>query len=114
MFHSWNYSGSNITPFIFSEHSYIDGYLLANSSSALLNRLYEKIRNYQFDEEFERLLRMFNISYILVDGYEESDKFYLKIPQFKNRLLHNRRIAFVKQADRLYLYKFDSDRIFTY
>lgn len=114
MFHSWNYAGSNITPFIFSEHSYIDGYMLANSASAILNRLYEKIRNYQFDNEFESLLRMFNIRYILIDGYEESDKFYSKIPQVKNRLLQNRRITFVKQVDGLYLYKFDNDIISTY
>lgn len=114
IFHSWNYAGADIIPFIFSVHSHIGGSMLANSSSALLNRLYEKIRNYQFDNEFESLLRMFNIRYIMVDGYEESDKFYLKIPQFKNKLLQHRSITFIEQVEGLYLYKVDSDIISTY
>lgn len=107
--HSWNYWGSNIIPFIFSEHSYIDSYILTNSASYALKHLYDKIDMYEFDNVLEKLLRIFNVKYLLVDGYEENYKFNLKVNDLKNKLSQNKRIIPEKHFDKIYLYKFNAN-----
>jgi|SRR3990167_628642 len=104
--HAWNYYGANITPFIFSKHSHISSNHIRNSSHTLVDTIYRKAARNEFDKEFEMLLRMFNIKYLLLDGYIENERFDAIAPTFINQLLQNGSFRPVKSFDRLYLIEY--------
>lgn len=100
---NWGYHGSNIMLYILSK-PFIDSYILPTSSSQICKFLFDLIEKEDL-VHLDKFLRLLNIKYILIDGYDKTSIYNRNLMKYINMFSSQPNLRLAKKIDRMYLFE---------